>query len=99
MVPLHKLCACGATAWETRYPQGLPRYTEELICPGCGRNNSRKPSIRLRWVYFRYLFAKRRKVYGLGFAVRHLSWDMFLLERERLRMGRPTPVPVAKGGL
>lgn len=98
MVPLHKLCVCGATAWDTQHPQGVPRYTEELICPGCGRDNSRKPSLRLRWLYFRYIFSKRHRVYGLRVAVRHLSWTMFLLEREQVRRGIPSPVPRGKVG-
>ena len=81
-LPLVATCRCGANIWMAKSLASLPSVMEYLLCPQCGRDNSRKPSLlfRLRWL--RYRLRKRRSISGLG-SMWGNWWDFILLPREK----------------
>lgn len=86
-------CDCGTLVWAG----GLPRYAELIICPGCGRDNSRAPSLRVRLRWGLFQIRKRFRLYGLkhGFlwGPHRLGLiDAFRLERERRSRRAPRSV-------
>jgi len=56
----YRECDCGAVVWDGR----LPKYSETVVCPGCGQDHSRAmplPQV-LRYAWGR--FRKWRRHYG-----------------------------------
>lgn len=62
---LTRVCSCGTSIWEAQSLSGLPKFAEAIICPRCGLDHSRAPSLRWRMSQFRYRFRKRRQLFGL----------------------------------
>ena len=61
--PLKKVCLCGETVWDVTRLSALPRFTEWVVCRGCGTDYSREPSLRARWRHGVYTFHKRKRIH------------------------------------
>lgn len=64
-LPLRKHCLCGALVWDAPAPRYLPKVQELIICPKCGRDNSRRIPIWYALRFYWRRFWKRRRAYGI----------------------------------
>ena len=80
-----QFCRCGTLVWDG----AVPRFTETVICPACGRDNSRRaPPL---WVlgYTWWRLRRHRAAYGLWVAIR----DLGLLRLSHYRASKRAQVP------
>ncbi len=75
-------CKCGGVIWDVKHLSQIPSYFEKIVCPNCGADCSRRPSLLFRYRYARYRVRKWRSIYGRWSLLTHLSPDMFRLPRE-----------------
>lgn len=73
---------CGTVVESTLGLALSTRFTETVVCPGCGVDNSVRPSFIQRLRYGRRMAAKKRLVLGFWWWLRYAPWRCWLMDYE-----------------
>ena len=63
--PLIKFCTCGTLIWHVQVPSQLSSYLATTICPGCGQDYSRVPTVWWAARFYWRRLRKRARYFGL----------------------------------
>ena len=78
---------CGTVVWSSLSIERKPNFTETVLCPHCGADNSVRPTLSQRWKYAHTLMKRRRRVLGFWWWTRQRFWNCFRMPYEM----RPRP--------
>ena len=62
--PLKKWCGCGALVWDVQHPGQLSSFQARTVCPGCGHDHSRAPTLAWLVRFYWKRLLKRRRYFG-----------------------------------